>query len=148
MLFLRQEILSFVQPITLVVYQLEFAVPMNLDSNVKLFCIQMKLCISFMDMSTSVASKIYCELVISRFFISLVTNFSISVDNQASVSSLEVGVVAESTISSVSISHSRTKKGTIDLFAGPPIQMPSHLTPMDKEARFLRYMEKKEDQKI
>ena len=104
--------------------------------------------LNFMDMFASAASKIYRELMISRFFISLVTNFSIFVDNQASVSSLDVGVVAESTISSVSISHSRPQKGTIGPFSGPPIQMPSHLTPMDKEATFLRYMEKKKTRKF
>ena len=100
---------------------------MNLESNVKLFCIQMikvsTIAVSFMDMSTSAASKIYRELAISKSFISLVTNFSISVDNQALVSSLDVGVVHESTVNSVSISHSRPQKGTIDLFSGPPIQM-------------------------
>ena len=62
----------------LVVYQLEFVVPMNLESSVKLFCIQIiKMLIiglRFMDTSTSAASKLYHELMISKFFISLVTS--------------------------------------------------------------------------
>ena len=118
----------------------------------KLFCIQMikvsTIALNFMDMSTSADSKIYHELVISEFFISLVTNFFVSIDNQASVSSMDVGVVPESTISNVSISHSRPQKGTIDPFFGPPSQIPSYLTPMDKEATFLRYMEKKKTRKF
>ena len=61
---------------------------------------------------------------------------------------MDVGVVPESTISNVSISYSRPPKGTIDLFSGPPIQMPSPLTPMDREARVLRYREKKKTRKF
>lgn len=54
----------------------------------------------------------------------------------------------ESTISDVSVSHSRPPKGTIDLFSGPPIQIPSQLSPMDREARVLRYREKKKTRKF
>ncbi|KAK7340758.1 hypothetical protein VNO77_21471 [Canavalia gladiata] len=71
-----------------------------------------------------------------------------SVSQTVSVSSMDVGVVPESTIRDVSIGHSRPPKGTIDLFSGPPIQMPSHLTPMDREARVLRYREKKKTRKF
>nr|GMC66020.1 CONSTANS-like 1 protein [Ipomoea batatas] len=48
----------------------------------------------------------------------------------------------------VSISHSRPPKGTIDLFSGPPVAMPSQLAPMDREARVLRYREKKKTRKF
>ncbi|KZV45606.1 Zinc finger protein CONSTANS-LIKE 2 [Dorcoceras hygrometricum] len=41
------------------------------------------------------------------------------------------------------------RKGTIDLFSGPPIQAPAlQLTPMDREARVLRYREKKKARKF
>lgn len=68
--------------------------------------------------------------------------------NQVSVSSADLGVVPESTMSDISISHSRPPKGTIDLFSGPPIQMPPQLTPMDRVARVLRYREKKKTRKF
>nr|GMD56877.1 zinc finger protein CONSTANS-LIKE 2 [Ipomoea batatas] len=69
---------------------------------------------------------------------------------KVSISSMDVGVVPESTLSDVSISHSRPPKGTIDLFTGPPIQMPQQLqlTQMDREARVLRYREKKKTRKF
>nr|GMC66021.1 CONSTANS-like 1 protein [Ipomoea batatas] len=68
--------------------------------------------------------------------------------HSVSVSSMDVGVVPESTTSDVSISHSRPPKGTIDLFSGPPVPMPSQLAPMDREARVLRYREKKKTRKF
>ncbi|KAL2329742.1 hypothetical protein Fmac_017323 [Flemingia macrophylla] len=74
--------------------------------------------------------------------------YNASVTQSVSVSSMDVGVVPESTMMDISIGHSRPPKGTIDLFSGPPIQMPSHLTPMDREARVLRYREKKKARKF
>ncbi|KAA8547854.1 hypothetical protein F0562_004283 [Nyssa sinensis] len=62
--------------------------------------------------------------------------------------SMDVGVVPEATMSDVSISHPRPPKGTIDLFSCPPIQIPHQLTPMDREARVLRYREKKKTRKF
>lgn len=69
---------------------------------------------------------------------------------QVSMSSLDVGVVPESSISNSrsSISNSRSSKGTTDLFSGPSIQMPTQLTPLDREARVLRYREKKKTRKF
>lgn len=55
--------------------------------------------------------------------------------------------VPESTNSDVSLSHPRPPKGTIDLFPSP-IQIPTQLTPMDREARVLRYREKKKTRKF
>ncbi|XP_052117029.1 zinc finger protein CONSTANS-LIKE 2 [Arachis duranensis] len=76
-------------------------------------------------------------------------NYNASISQSVSVSSMEVGVVPESSISNGSICHSRPPKGTIDLFSGPtPMQMSSHLTPMDREARVLRYREKKKTRKF
>ncbi|XP_051114725.1 zinc finger protein CONSTANS-LIKE 2-like [Andrographis paniculata] len=46
------------------------------------------------------------------------------------------------------ISHTRASKGTIDLFSGPPVQAPAQLSTMDREARVLRYREKKKNRKF
>ena len=62
---------------------------------------------------------------------------------------MDVSVVPDSSaMSDISISHPRPPKGTIDLFSGPPIQMPAQLSPMDREARVLRYREKKKMRKF
>lgn len=66
-----------------------------------------------------------------------------SISQSVSVSSMDVGVVPESTMT-----YSRPPKGTIDLFSGPSIQMSSHFSPMDREARVLRYREKKKTRKF
>ncbi|XVE72239.1 hypothetical protein DITRI_Ditri11bG0023500 [Diplodiscus trichospermus] len=71
-----------------------------------------------------------------------------SISHSVSLSSVDVGVVPESTMSDISISHTRPPKGTIDLFSGPPVQMPTQLTPIDREARVLRYREKKKTRKF
>ncbi|KAG4937565.1 hypothetical protein AAZX31_18G258600 [Glycine max] len=71
-----------------------------------------------------------------------------SVSQSVSVSSMDIGVVPESPMRDVSIAHTRPPKGTIDLFSGPPIQVPSHFSPMDREARVLRYREKKKMRKF
>ncbi|XVF71383.1 hypothetical protein PTKIN_Ptkin12aG0033400 [Pterospermum kingtungense] len=71
-----------------------------------------------------------------------------SISHSVSLSSMDVSVVPESTMSDISVSHTRPPKGTIDLFSGPPTQMPPQLTPMDREARVLRYREKKKTRKF
>ncbi|XP_009630583.1 zinc finger protein CONSTANS-LIKE 2 [Nicotiana tomentosiformis] len=71
-----------------------------------------------------------------------------SMSHSVSISSIDVSVVPESALSETSNSHPRLPKGTIDLFSGPPIQMPTQLTPMDREARVLRYREKKKNRKF
>lgn len=75
-------------------------------------------------------------------------SYNPSNSHSISLSSMDVGVVPESTMSDMSISHPRPPKGTIDLFSSPPIQMPTQLTPMDREARVLRYREKKKNRKF
>lgn len=67
--------------------------------------------------------------------------------NQVSISSMDVGVVPKSASES-SIPHTRPPKGTIDLFSSPLIQAPTMLSPMDREARVLRYREKKKKRKF
>lgn len=71
-----------------------------------------------------------------------------SLSHSVSVSSMDVGVVPESTMIDVSIPHSRPCKGTIDMFSTPQIQTPTQLSPMDREARVLRYKEKKKNRKF
>ncbi|KAL8528533.1 hypothetical protein ACS0TY_006094 [Phlomoides rotata] len=74
--------------------------------------------------------------------------YSASISQSVSISSMEVGVVPEST-SEVSMAYTRPPKGTIDLFSSPPIQvMPTQLSPMDREARVLRYKEKKKNRRF
>nr|QVG73935.1 COL8 [Tamarix hispida] len=75
-------------------------------------------------------------------------SYNASISQSVSVSSIDAGVVPESTISNISMSHSRPIKGTIDLFSSPPVEMPIQLTPMDREARVLRYREKKKTRKF
>ncbi|CAL0314695.1 unnamed protein product [Lupinus luteus] len=67
-----------------------------------------------------------------------------SIGQNVSVSSIDIGIVPESSMRDVSISHPSPTEGTIDLFYGPPC----HLTPMDREARVLRYREKKKTRKF
>ncbi|KAI4352319.1 hypothetical protein L6164_006583 [Bauhinia variegata] len=75
-------------------------------------------------------------------------SYNASISHSVSISSMDVGVVPEATMSDVSISHPRPSKGTIDLFSGPPLQLPCQLTPMDRKARVLRYREKKKTRKF
>nr|BAS25697.1 gentian CONSTANS homolog [Gentiana triflora] len=73
---------------------------------------------------------------------------STSFTNQVAVSCMDV-VVPETAITDFSnSSQPRTPKGTIDLFSNPSIQMPQQLNPMDREARVLRYREKKKARKF
>ncbi|OIW05448.1 hypothetical protein TanjilG_12039 [Lupinus angustifolius] len=67
-----------------------------------------------------------------------------SIAQSVSVSSIDVVIVPESTMRDVLISHPSPTQGTIDLLYGPSC----HLTPMDREARVLRYREKKKTRKF
>lgn len=65
------------------------------------------------------------------------------------MSSMEVGVVPDSTRTEQhSLSNPRPAKGTIDLFSNPQVQVATQLSPMDREARVLRYREKKKTRKF
>lgn len=64
------------------------------------------------------------------------------------VSSIEAGIVPDATMIDISNSHIRPPKGTIELFSGPSLQMPHQFIPMDREARVLRYREKKKTRKF
>ncbi|KAG9137456.1 hypothetical protein Leryth_019879 [Lithospermum erythrorhizon] len=71
-----------------------------------------------------------------------------SYTHSVSVSSLDIGIVPESSMSDGSVSHTRQPKGTIDMFSNNPIEMPTQLNKMDREARVLRYREKKKNRKF
>ncbi|GAA0154985.1 hypothetical protein LIER_12817 [Lithospermum erythrorhizon] len=71
-----------------------------------------------------------------------------SYTHSVSVSSLDIGIVPESSLSDGSVSHTRQPKGTIDMFSNNPIEMPTQLNKMDREARVLRYREKKKNRKF
>ncbi|XP_076953942.1 zinc finger protein CONSTANS-LIKE 2-like [Bidens hawaiensis] len=64
------------------------------------------------------------------------------------VQSVSISSVPDSSITEVSISNVITQKGTSDLFSSPSTQVPTQLTPMDREARVLRYQEKKKTRKF
>lgn len=61
---------------------------------------------------------------------------------------MDVGVVPESSMIDISIPYPIPPKGTIDMFSSPPVEMPTQLSPMDREARVLRYKEKKKNRKF
>ncbi|KAL4311815.1 hypothetical protein GQ457_01G036880 [Hibiscus cannabinus] len=75
-------------------------------------------------------------------------SYNASISHTVSLSSVDVSIVPEPTTSEISISHTRPPKGTIDLFSGPPCPMPTQLAPMEREARVLRYREKKKTRKF
>nr|ACV88633.1 CONSTANS [Magnolia virginiana] len=77
-------------------------------------------------------------------------NYTASMSQSVSYSSMDASVVPDATaMTDISNSHVRPPKGTIDLFAGPPLQMmPAQFSPMDREARVLRYREKKKTRKF
>nr|AGI62035.1 CONSTANS-like 11 [Erycina pusilla] len=65
-----------------------------------------------------------------------------------SLSSIEATLVPQNSINCVSNSQITSSKGTSDIFHGPPLQMSQHFTPMDREARVLRYREKRKTRKF
>ena len=60
-----------------------------------------------------------------------------------SFSSMEAGLVPDNTELDMPRSNTLTPAGASSRFSGPPLQMPLHLSSMDREARVLRYKEKK-----
>lgn len=61
---------------------------------------------------------------------------------------MDVGIVPESTMIDISISHTRPSKGAVHLFTQPLLQMQPQLTPVDRTPRVLRYKEKKKARKF
>ncbi|XP_010942234.1 zinc finger protein CO3 [Elaeis guineensis] len=71
-----------------------------------------------------------------------------SLSHSLSLSSMEASMVSDTTMADISNSHLQPSKGTIDLFSGPPLQMPPQFTPMEREAKVLRYREKRKTRKF
>jgi len=61
---------------------------------------------------------------------------------------MEVGIVPDNMATDMANSSVLTPAGAISLFSGPSLQMPLHFSPMDREARVLRYKEKKKNRKF
>ncbi|XP_077217424.1 CONSTANS-like 2 [Tasmannia lanceolata] len=74
--------------------------------------------------------------------------YSASLSNSVSISSMEASIVPDATMTDISNSQTRPPKGSIDLFSGPPLQIPPQFSPMDREARVLRYREKRKSRKF
>nr|ADD60684.1 putative heading date 1 protein [Oryza australiensis] len=77
-----------------------------------------------------------------------VSAYTDSISNSISFSSMEVGIVPDSTVIDMPNSSILTPAGAINLFSGPSLQMPLHFNSMDREARVLRYREKKKARKF
>ncbi|CAN6201805.1 unnamed protein product [Urochloa humidicola] len=77
-----------------------------------------------------------------------VSAYTDSISNSISFSSMEVGIVPDNMITDMANSNILTPAGAISFFSDPSLQMPLHFTPMDREARVLRYKEKKKNRKF
>ncbi|PVH47909.1 hypothetical protein PAHAL_4G184700 [Panicum hallii] len=77
-----------------------------------------------------------------------VSAYTDSISNSISFSSMEVGIVPDNMVTDMANSSILTPAGAISLFSGPSLQMPLHFSPMDREARVLRYKEKKKNRKF
>lgn len=64
------------------------------------------------------------------------------------MSSMEASVVPDAIMTDISNSQTRPPKGTIEFFCGTPLQVPAHFAPVGREARVLRYREKKKTRKF
>ncbi|KAJ3693248.1 hypothetical protein LUZ60_008728 [Juncus effusus] len=73
----------------------------------------------------------------------------VSLRHSVSMSSLEAGIVPDTAAADISSSYFRHSKSTIDLFSASPAQMPApHLVALDREARVLRYREKRKTRRF
>ncbi|KAF8723728.1 hypothetical protein HU200_021696 [Digitaria exilis] len=63
-------------------------------------------------------------------------------------SSMEVGIVPDNMATDMANSNVLTPAGAISLFSDHSLQMPLHFSSMDREARVLRYKEKKKNRKF
>lgn len=61
---------------------------------------------------------------------------------------MEVDIVPYNTVIDMPNSSILTPAGAINLFSDPSLQMPLHFSSMDREARVLRYKEKKKTRKF
>nr|AIP90444.1 HD1 [Oryza barthii]AIP90445.1 HD1 [Oryza glaberrima]AIP90446.1 HD1 [Oryza glaberrima]AIP90447.1 HD1 [Oryza glaberrima]AIP90448.1 HD1 [Oryza glaberrima] len=77
-----------------------------------------------------------------------VSAYTDSISNRISFSSMEASIVPDSTVIDMPNSSILTPAGAINLFSGPSLQMSLHFSSMDREARVLRYREKKKARKF
>nr|AEP02853.1 heading day 1 [Oryza barthii] len=77
-----------------------------------------------------------------------VSAYTDSISNSISFSSMEASIVPDSTVIDMPNSSILTPAGAINLFSGPSLQMSLHFSSMDREARVLRYREKKKARKF
>ncbi|XP_078171133.1 zinc finger protein CO3-like [Carex rostrata] len=74
--------------------------------------------------------------------------YGASLSHSVSVSSLDASVVPDTAAADITSSCLRPCKGTIDLFSAPPAQLPPQLMALDREARVLRYREKRKTRRF
>uniref|UniRef100_A0A1D1XFD4 Zinc finger protein CONSTANS-LIKE 2 n=1 Tax=Anthurium amnicola TaxID=1678845 RepID=A0A1D1XFD4_9ARAE len=76
-------------------------------------------------------------------------NYTAFLTHSVSLSSMEASTVPDAAGGEAGNPHGRHPKGTIDFFGGPAVQMPTTFaTTMDREARVLRYREKRKTRKF
>ncbi|KAJ3699273.1 hypothetical protein LUZ61_002978 [Rhynchospora tenuis] len=75
-------------------------------------------------------------------------SYTASRSNSVSFSSLEASVVPDTTINDISNSHLLPSNGALDLYSGSTLQMHLHFSAVDREARVMRYKEKKKMRKF
>ncbi|PNT69480.1 zinc finger protein HD1 [Brachypodium distachyon] len=75
------------------------------------------------------------------------STYTASISNSISFSSMEVGIVPDNTRPDISKTNILTTSGAMELSVHS-VQMPVHFSSMDREARVLRYKEKKQARKF
>ncbi|KAJ1697801.1 hypothetical protein LUZ63_006313 [Rhynchospora breviuscula] len=74
--------------------------------------------------------------------------YGASLSHSVSMSSLDASVVPDTAAADITSSCLRPCKGTIDLFSAPPAQLPPQLIALEREARVLRYREKRKNRRF
>ncbi|XP_048535774.1 zinc finger protein HD1-like [Triticum urartu] len=77
----------------------------------------------------------------------ITSTYTASISNDVSFSSMEVGIIPDNTRPDISNSNILTGSEAMEL-SGHSLQMPVHFSSMDREARVLRYKEKKQTRKF
>ncbi|KAK3128954.1 hypothetical protein QOZ80_6BG0468820 [Eleusine coracana subsp. coracana] len=77
-----------------------------------------------------------------------VSAYSDSISNSISFSSMEVGIVPDNMATDMTNHTILTPVGANNLFSSSSLQMPLHFSSMEREARVLRYREKKKNRKF
>ncbi|KAJ1258982.1 hypothetical protein BS78_10G118000 [Paspalum vaginatum] len=77
-----------------------------------------------------------------------VSAYTESISNSISFPSLEVRIVPDNMVTDMLNSSILTPAGAINLFSDPSLHMPLHFSSMEREARVLRYKEKKKNRKF